>query len=221
MSSEIRKDIERRPCPHTDQDLLARYRETRDPDAFCELIRRHRGLLRKAIRQVLSCEADAEDALQETLLALATKLPQHDGVRAVGSWLWRIARNQAIDWLRGQPREYQLDEHAAEAAGLLFDQRSPAPDEAAMRREAIEELTRRFAMLPAGERRCIRAVIIEGKSYPDTADILGIPLGTVKSRISKGLTRLQTMYDLIVDNSGESRRGRRRIVRTKTPRETT
>jgi len=205
----------------TDQELLTRYRATRDPQAFCELIRRHRGLLRKAIRQVLPCEADADDAMQETLLALATKLPQHDGVRAVGSWLWRIARNQAIDWLRGQPRKFQLDEAKAEAAGLLFSRRVPAPDEAAMRREAIEELTRRFATLPPGERQCIRAVIVEGKSYKETAEEIGIPLGTVKSRVSLGLTRLQGMYDLIVDTSGESRRGKKRIVRTKTPEDST
>jgi len=205
----------------TDQQLLTRYLQTADPEAFAALVRRHRAAMLRQIREVLWRESDVEDAMQETLLRLAAKAGCHDGVRSVGPWLRRIARNQAIDWLRRQPGDRQLDEAKAEAAGLLFDGRVPAPDEAAMRREAIEELTRRFATLPPGERQCIRAVIVEGKSYKETAEEIGIPLGTVKSRVSLGLTRLQGMYDLIVDTSGESRRGKKRIVRTKTPEDST
>ncbi len=159
-----------------DPELAARA-HAGDREAFGELVERHAGQARRVARAVLGNEADADDAAQDAFLAALRNLGRYDPSRPFGPWLMRIVTNAATD------RRRRRKVRATEALPPQTADAGAGPDRLAMRREFRAALEVALASLP--ERRRIAVVLfdVEGYSHREIADVLKIPVGTVRSDV--------------------------------------
>jgi len=136
---------------------------------------------------------DAEEIAQETLLAVWRKAAQFDPVSAgAAAWIYTIARNLRIDAVRRVARAGTVD-HDAELE-YLVDPAEPADDAMARNDEAVR-VERALSSLSDEQSMAIRLSFIEERPHGEIAGALGIPLGTVKSRIRLAMNRLRTLLD--------------------------
>lgn len=167
-----------------DLDLVTRARQG-DLEAFGDLVARHQAGLVRYLTHVLSRPADAEDVAQETLLRAYRALKDFRGQSTFRTWLYQIGTNAARTALdkRRQRREDQEDETTGMdvASGEQVERRLIAHD----------QLRRALAALPADWRDAVVLRDIEGLDYREIAGTLGIPMGTVESRIFRGRQRLR------------------------------
>ena len=148
-----------------------------DDSALRELFSRHAPWLAARLRSVLPA-ADVEDVLQETFLGVWRGAAGYRPEAAAGGWLWGIARRQAALYLRRSgPAALALP------AVLAADgQHAADPADAALSRAALEEAV--VALGPAGspEREAWRLMYVEDRPVAEVAALMGVPVGTVKSR---------------------------------------
>jgi RNA polymerase sigma-70 factor, ECF subfamily len=162
-----------------DAQLLARVLDG-DHDAFNEIMRHHEDRVFSVCLRIMGNRELALDATQETFLTAFRKAGQFQGNSALGTWIYRIAVNTCYDQLRRQKRR-RVDP--------LPDHVDPA-DHGAV--EAVEsaglrpEIQRALASLSEDYRAAVILSDIEGLGLPEVAAILGIPVGTVKSRVFRG-----------------------------------
>lgn len=189
----------------TDEQLLLRYRNEGDRDAFAELVHRYERELYSYLRRFLGDAALAEDAFQGTFLQLHLKRDQFEAERKVRPWLYTIATNQAIDTQRRNKRHriVSLDRQQKQGdheVGALIDvliSQMPGPNvrlEAAERCQLVREAV---SALPEQLRLAVVLVYYQGLKYREAADVLEIPVGTVKSRLHAALARL---HEKIIQN---------------------
>jgi RNA polymerase sigma-70 factor (ECF subfamily) len=143
----------------------------------------------------------AEDLVQETFFRMfrAAQSGGYDGRAAVAAWLFTIAGNCVTDYLRGVGRRRITLESDA-AAGNADEARSildgchspdPGPVEAASRRESQGRADALLDCLPAEQRSVVALKILGGLTLQEVADVIGCPLGTVKSRLLYGLRKIE------------------------------
>ena len=155
-------------------------------------------LYRRAYR-ILGNTADAEDAVQDALLAAYAHLNQFRGQAQISSWLTSIVLNCARMQLRKRPRYVHLsvDESAGEmqpisAAERLPDHR-PSPEDECRQSELSARLTHMYSRLSPRLRETFRLRDIDGLSIRDTARILGVPTGTVKAQSTRARESLKKL----------------------------
>jgi RNA polymerase sigma-70 factor (ECF subfamily) len=147
-----------------------------DDLALRELFDRYAALVAARLRRVMPVDA-VEDTLQETFIAVWRGASTYTGEGEVGAWVWGIARRQAAMWLR---RRGHVE------AELVEDVQAAAGDDPAAIAQAKSDLQQALAALgPAGneQRELARLVWEEDRSVAEVASILGVPQGTVKSRV--------------------------------------
>ncbi|HVT63896.1 MAG TPA: RNA polymerase sigma factor SigM [Mycobacteriales bacterium] len=173
--------------PLGDADLLARH-VSGDPDAFGELVARHRDRLWAVSLRTLGNPDDAADALQDALLSAYRGAAGFRGNSAVTTWLHRIVVNACLDLVRrrsSRPTQPLPDEPAAPAADVIGD------------RDTALAVTAALKTLPIDQSAAVVLVDIEGFSVDEASQILGVPTGTVKSRCARARARLaERLYDL-------------------------
>jgi RNA polymerase sigma-70 factor (ECF subfamily) len=158
-----------------------------DRDAFGALVQRHqRGLVNYIFRLVGSWDA-ATDLSQEVFLKVFVSLETFDPRYRFTTWLYRIASNRAIDYLRRrQPRALSLSQSGpseeAPAAPALAGT-DPSPDDVLRGRELGTRIEKAIAALPTSYRQLILLRHNQSCRYEEIARITGLPLGTVKNRI--------------------------------------
>ena len=186
----------------SDEELLALVRLGRD-EAFAVLVRRYEGELYGYLRRYLRDSELAEDVFQNTFLQVHTKLGQYEAGRPVKPWLYTIATRQAIDALRRQNRHQalSLDQHREENAGEdtphllgLLESRGPSPLEQLHEDERRQLVRGTVERLPDFLKQVVLLAYYQGMKYKDIADILGIPVGTVKSRLHAALCKLNEAW---------------------------
>lgn len=158
----------------------------------------HLGPLRRYARSLTGNDTDAEDLVHDALLRAYER---RAGFRSGGNlrgWLMSILHNTFIDRVRAARAERRGVEAAAEVAEASI----PAPQEHAARLGKVRD---HFFALPEEQRAAIHLVAIEGLSYQDAADALGIPVGTLMSRIGRGRAALREMEDDPSANPGHLR----------------
>lgn len=142
----------------------------------------------------LGREADARDALQETLMRIHRGLPGFRGETTLHHWAFRIATNVARD-LRGRrgraPKTYGLE--AAENASVVHRSEEVAPDGAVVASETSALLERGLAELPPELREPLLLHTMSGMKYREIAEALGIPIATVSTRIHAARMKLQAL----------------------------
>lgn len=160
-----------------DGDLVARFAETRDADAFAQLVERHGRMVHAVCRRITRHRQDAEDAFQAAFLVLARKAATVRPPGAVAGWLFGVAVNSAREArkraARRAVREFPMA--AVPETGRC------EPDWAFERREAVAEAV---AKLPEAYRSLVVACDLQGESQSAAARRLGVPVGTVYSRLS-------------------------------------
>ncbi|MBX9791464.1 MAG: sigma-70 family RNA polymerase sigma factor [Pirellulales bacterium] len=188
----------------SDEALLLRYREEADERAFAELVRRYERELYSYLRRYLGSAEMAEDAFQATFLQVHLKCDRFEEGRRFRPWLYTIATNQAIDAQRRNRRHklMSLDrrhshgsdgEDAGALADLLrADVADPTGDmEAAERTTWIRDAV---AGLSADLRAVVALIYYQGMKYREAADVLKIPVGTVKSRMHSAVLKLHEAW---------------------------
>jgi len=159
-----------------------------DKAAMKELYARTSPKLFGICLRVLGSEAEAEEALQETYVAAWRKAAAFDSGRASPiTWLAIIARNKSIDRLR--LRRPTAPDGLDSAAAIPDD--SPSAADTLEQADEARRLSLCLDTLDAVQSRAIRAAFLGGASYPDLAASEGVPLGTMKSWVRRGLSRLK------------------------------
>jgi RNA polymerase sigma-70 factor (ECF subfamily) len=177
--------------PASDEDLIARCRSGSD-EAFAELVDRYKNLVFGVISQVVADKSRVEDLAQDVFFKIHRGLPSFRGQAKLSTWIYRIIRNVCSEASAHERRHVSLDERDQD--GRLLHE--PAAHDTAIRDfELRDHLERAVAQLPAEQRFLISAHYFGGQQYQDLADILEIPMGTVKTQLHRAKARLRTLLE--------------------------
>lgn len=180
--------------------------------AFEALLRRYEHEMFGYLRRYLGDATLADDVFQNTFLQLYLKRDQYEAGRPVRPWLYTMATHQAIDALRRQSRKpaVSLEQITGEDASGdvqslldLLEARGPAPLDGVVADEARQMVRQSVDQLPDFLRQVVVLVYFQGLKYRDVADILGIPVGTVKSRLHAALQRLHEAWVAVPTAPGD------------------
>jgi RNA polymerase sigma-70 factor (ECF subfamily) len=187
---------------HSDEELLRRFRVEDDAAAFESLVHRYETELFSYLRRYLGSAEMAEDVFQATFLQVHLKKEQFEDGRRFRPWLYTIATNQAIDAQRRNRRHrmVSLDYRTGgeDDVGALVDMlagRGRTADEEMEDEEAREWVRTAVEELPDSLKSTLLLVYNQGLKYREAADVLGIPVGTVKSRLHSALLKLNESWD--------------------------
>jgi RNA polymerase sigma factor (sigma-70 family) len=169
---------------HSDRQLLQRFVEHRDEDAFAALVRRHGPMVLGVCWRVLRQMQDAEDVFQATFLVLARRAASVAWREGVGNWLYEAAYRLALE-LRGRNVRRRERERQAEAMCS-----SPSPTETSGT-ELANILEEELHRLPERYRAPLLLCVFEGKTRDEAAGELGCSLRTVKHRLERGRSLLR------------------------------
>lgn len=162
-----------------DAQLLARVLDG-DHDAFNQIMRNHEDRVFSVCLRIMGNRDHALDATQETFLTAFRKAGQFQGNSALGTWIYRIAVNTCYDQLRRQKRR------RADPIPDHLDPADHSAEEAVNSAGLRPEIERALAAIPEDFRSAVILSDIEGLGLTEVAEILGIPVGTVKSRVFRG-----------------------------------
>ncbi len=179
-------------------DLLAVARH-RDREAFGRLFDYYAPRVKAYLRRLGADAQQAEELTQEVMLTVWRRAAQYDPRRATpGTWIFRIARNRRIDALRREKRPPEAEEAEVEAEAGGEEEAAELPGEALeAESEALllkEKLRAAIAQLPPEQAEILRLYYLEEKPQGEIADALGLPLGTVKSRLRLALAKLRDYF---------------------------
>jgi RNA polymerase sigma-70 factor, ECF subfamily len=173
-----------RPVDEREAELLRRLRR-REEAAFRELLERHGSLVRAYAAGLLGDPHEAEDAAQEVFLRAFRRLGAFRGDASLATWLLRICRNHCLDRLRSRPPA---------ALELRDDLPASEPDSTAGQlatRVERERFVNALARLPEPLQQTIVLRELRGMTYEEVAATLGIPVGTVRSRLNAARAELR------------------------------
>lgn len=160
-------------------DLLQKVAKSRDIEAFRKLFELYGPRVKAYMMRQGADATTAEDLAQETLLTVWRKAELYsDGKGSVTTWIFTIARNLRIDRLRREVAWLPLPDSRTEEPSD-----SPGPEEEVAERERREKVRAVLATLPPDQSEVVILSYVEGLSHSEIAERLGLPLGTVKSRM--------------------------------------
>ncbi len=166
----------------TDDDVLVRQIRAGDVAALETLLRRHLPQVSAICRRICLNQADAEDATQEALIAIAKGAPGFDGRSSLRTWVHRVTTNACLDELRRIRRRPVPTDQVSERAAS--DQTDPG---AQVEGSAVrKELRAALESMPIEFRAAVVLRDVGDLEYAEIADILEVKVGTVKSRIARG-----------------------------------
>jgi RNA polymerase sigma-70 factor (ECF subfamily) len=184
----------------SDQDIVV-WAQDGNELAFRELVRRYERPVFSLVYRMVRDRELAEDLSQETFVKVLNAIDSYRPEHKFSSWIFKIANNAAIDHLRrreldtlsldGAPDAVTPDRQ--EATALQVGDRTESPLEELEARELGNQIERAIARLRPEYRSCIMLRHIEGRPYEEIADILGLPLGTVKTYIHRARGELREL----------------------------
>lgn len=188
-------------------DLILRCQAAARPDrtAFAELMRRYQSQVDKILYHLAPDWQDRSDLAQEVWIRVYRNINRLQEPEKFRGWLSRIATNLFYDELRKRKRKSQplsLDaRYTTQDSEMDWEIASdePSPEENLTTREFYEQLRDAIAQLPEVFRTAIVLREIEGMAYEEIAELTGVSLGTVKSRIARARTRLQSQLQPYLD----------------------
>jgi RNA polymerase sigma-70 factor, ECF subfamily len=181
-----------------DNDLIKQFLAGRE-QAFEDLVYRYERKVYSLCYQYVGNQEDALDLAQETFLRVYRFLPRFRFDAAFSTWIYRLAVNTCLDFLRKEKhhRSLSLDAPVKLAEGEAVDREvageEPTPAEELERKELRREIHKALEKLPEEQRLPIILKEFQELSYEEIAALLQVPLGTVRSRISRGRIKLKTI----------------------------
>ncbi|RIK83223.1 MAG: RNA polymerase subunit sigma-70 [Planctomycetota bacterium] len=161
-----------------------------DCSAFGELVGRYQDRLFNTMLRICGSREDAADAVQDAFVQAFVKLGSFRGDAQFYTWLYRIAMNLALSRRRRARPTASLETARADAGEEAVD-RHPGPDDRLLAREQAEQVQSALALLAEQHRKILVLREIEGCSYEVIADILELPVGTVRSRLFRARLQLR------------------------------
>ena len=193
----------------SDSMLLQRHLDG-DSDAFGALMRRHEQELMAFLTRFMGNLAMAEDAFQEAFLQLHISASTFDTAKRLKPWLFTIAANKARDAMRSRSRKSASSLDASIGGGddqdsyvSVMPSSVPAPDEKLVNFEARLAVERIVETLPEQFRIVLVLCYFHEFAYKEIADMLALPLGTVKSRLHAAVSRFAGLWKAQVESDNE------------------
>ncbi len=184
--------------PASNRELMVAYQQG-DPEAFAILYDRHSRALANYFYKMCYDRALAEDLVQETWLRVIRSRDRYEPKATFRTFLFTVATNLYIDRHRSRksaPKMVSADLPAREEGatiGDLIESRDRAPGDKVDDREAAALVQQALQQLPEGQREVFLLAESQGLKYREISEILGIPVGTVKSRMNAAITQLRGM----------------------------
>lgn len=174
-----------------DEKLVARTLAG-DRNAFRALAERHYTTVYRLCRSILHHSEDAEDATQEVFVRVYEALAQYAGRGAFGAWLRRLTVNHCLNRMqtaanRAAKHAYSLDLLAETLPASSEDD----PEERILRAEERARVQNALEYLPPQQRAALALRLLDGLSYEEIADLMGVPVNSVRSWLHRGRTRLR------------------------------
>ena len=177
----------------SDTSAIARGLRRRDPDLLDRLIEQYQHRLLRYLVYLAGNRELAEDLFQETWIRVLERGHQYDGKHEFSTWLYTVARNLTIDYLR-KKNPLSLDGlmENEEHAPLEPADTGPMAWEVVQQHEQAERISAALVSIPAEYRETVVLRFQEGLALDEIATVTGAPLGTVKSRLYRGLNMLMS-----------------------------
>ena len=187
----------------TETAKIARGLRERDMELLADLVERCQHRLVRYLLYLTGRREHAEDLAQETWIRVLQRGSQYNGRQRFDPWLFAIARNLAIDYLRKKRKAVQTASLPNDRdAMLLLPSSGPSPFEAAARSEDAIRLAGQLRILSPLYREALLLRFQEDLSLPEIAQVLGAPVTTVTSRIYRGLAALRSAFEEGGDSPG-------------------
>lgn len=186
-------------------DLVLSVARARDRSAFQALFEHFAPLIKAyafKVSNLAQAEALAEELVQETMIKVWSKAGTFNADKsAAGTWIFTIARNTRIDLLRKHARQWEtnseeFNEDELNADDIWFQQSESDVMESVSESKQEEALMASLESLSEEQALIVRTIFLEGRSHSEAAKLLGLPLGTVKSRVRLALQKLKLSMDI-------------------------
>jgi len=190
-----------------------RVRTDDDPDAFAQLVGRWQKPIQNLCTRMTGDAHRGEDLAQEAFARLFARRKNYEPTGKFSTFLWRMALNICYDELRKLKRrgEFSLDEQDAdEHSRYDLEADGPTPDAQLVEDERAEAVRRALVELAEPYRVVVVLRHYEGLKFREIGDVLGIPEGTVKSRMSEALTQLSRMLNPVISEDSDRPRPNQR-----------
>ena len=187
-------------APSVEEQRVLEQARAGDRDAFRRLVELHQDRVFRLVRRMMRCDRDtAADFTQEVFLRVFRGLPSFDGRSKFTTWLYKIVQNIAISDHRAKHAQkrnkwtFSLDAPVAGSDDLLVEPEAGGVDpvESSYHAEVAERVREAVQELPDDFRSCVIMRDLQGMSYEEIAEVIGVPPGTVRSRIHRGRVLLQ------------------------------
>lgn len=192
------RQLKAKMSPVTDEQLLLEYRSNGNRELYAQLVYRYERELYSYLRRYLGNAEMAEDVFQAAFLAVHLKADSFQEGRRFRPWLYSIATNAAIDARRRNKKHTRLsldtaheqDNQDVGAWINLLECDEIGPEGSALREEQMKLVRKTLNQLPESMVTLIQLVYFQGMKYKEAAEVMEIPVGTVKSRMNSAINRL-------------------------------
>lgn len=190
----------------SDEDLLLAYRDSGDRRHFGRLVKRYERELYNYLRRYLGDAEMAEDVFQAAFLQVHLKCHTFEEGRRFRPWLYTIATNQAIDAQRRTKRHKMVsldrggNQSSTDEVGTLVDllvSSEPAPAAQLDDQERQKVMRQAVQELPESLKKVVVLVYYQGLKYREAAEILDVPVGTIKSRLHTAIQKLTDAWNQV------------------------
>jgi RNA polymerase sigma-70 factor (ECF subfamily) len=180
----------------TDGELIAKAIRGRGEDGFEELVRRYQRPITGYVYRMLNNYDASLDVTQEVFIKVYNSLDKYSSEYKFSTWLYRIAHNAAIDWMRRNSVVQQSleAENADGAYQLQIESPQPTPEQDRERSEWRTEIESVVKCLPTVYRELILLRHTQDLSYDEISEVMNLPLGTVKNRLFRAREMMREMF---------------------------
>jgi RNA polymerase sigma-70 factor, ECF subfamily len=186
--------------PLTDHEVVVRAQKGSEK-AYRELLDRYQRPVFSLIYRMVRDREQAEDLTQETFVRVFNHIDRYDPAYKFSSWIFKIATNLTIDWMRKKEvptvsidgSRYATTSDEIEASTITVESKDETPEELLIARELGDEIERAIGRLRPEYKTAILLRHVEDKPYEEIAQIMSLPLGTVKTYIHRGRKELQEL----------------------------
>jgi RNA polymerase sigma factor (sigma-70 family) len=178
--------------PLTEAELIDAAKQG-DVGAYEQLVQLHQSMAQRVALLITHSSADAQDAAQEAFVKAFYALDRFRNDAPFRPWLLRIVANEARNRIRSEVRKQGLVLRAAQASPS--GEAAPSPEEALMEGETRRRLLATIETLPQADREALSLRYFAELNEAEMAEVLQIPKGTVKSRVSRALTKLRAAWE--------------------------